>query len=141
MRVSRLYSNITTSVSGRNSSAGTGGVVSTVAGDVSSRTAQSAAPEQDVLNNINQPAYNAMNEFLYLTGQERNEAYRNLHSADKDKFLKILQKISKDGSDTEKKLASEGVAESEGIASDYERMRLNGFKRYGESGALVSPYN
>ena len=106
----------------------------------SSRFRQAAASESNdspVIDNISHEVYDAVDEFVYLKGEDRVESFNNLNQQEKQKFLKIVSKMLKDSSLSDEKLDVEGVPEDKSIRHYLSEYKLYSPKNYEHGGGTV----
>lgn len=101
------------------------------------RGISSDARESSVIDNISHEVYEALDEFIYLKGEDRMESFNNLNQQDKQKFLKIVSKMLKDNSLSEDKLDVEGASPDKSIRQYLSDYKLYSPKNYNPSGNSV----
>lgn len=108
-------------------------------GALSARDTQSASADGEpaVINKINHDVYYAVDEFLYLKGEDRIESYENLSPDDRDRFLGIVSKLMDKGYVKKEKLEQEDPEELERIEKDIENWRIHSINDYGEQAKAV----
>lgn len=109
---------------------------------VESSTRQRQAASSDnknssVIDNISHEVYDALDEFIYLDGEDRMESFNNLNQEGKNKFLKIVSKMLKNNSLSDEKLDVEGVSEDKSIRHYLSEYNLYSPKNYDSSGGPV----
>jgi len=67
------------------------------------------ADSSPVLVDISRNVYDAVEDFLYLNGNDRVESYMSLSQQDKEKYLRILDRLQKKGALEKEKLTVAGA--------------------------------
>lgn len=89
-------------------------------GGSSGSAVQEASATPAVLDKVDRAVHSAVEEFLYLSGDDRLESYSNLDEKGKRKFMKAVGKLVKSGEVDESKLdLGERSEAKESFLDDY----------------------
>ncbi len=127
MRVSRYY-NTNTSITQSSSPRSPERSVSTSA----SASESTASP---AVSSINHDVFSALNEFMYLKGEDRTESYKSLNNKDKDKFISVLNQLIENGTVKKDSLSVEGSDNPDIIKQALTDRKYNAPKSYDQSGS------
>ncbi len=124
------------SAAGRVSS----GIASARQGAVEASNAVSALDGSPaVINSVNQSVYSAVDDFLYLSGDERLNSYNELSNSEKRKFMKVMGRLVESGSVEPSKLdLGEASPAKSAFLSEYAAFTDTTSSAYDQSGKIAS---
>jgi len=92
-----------------------------------------------VIDSVNHGVYNAVDDFLYLSGDERLNSYNGLSEQDRRKFMKVMGKLVSSGSvDSSKLDLGDASPAKSAFLSEYAAFSDTTVNSYNESGKIDS---